>query len=231
MKAIVTKNRILAAAASLIAKGGLACVTINCIAKKAGITPAVVYTHFPKPKNRTTLDTIFNEICDDLLNRVGDRVADALGSVRMASPIDQLVSVFEATLDVFRTDDEQGLGYGKAVLRERIIETCPEGRRKIAAMSETFRVVDQLIKDAREMGHLDNRFSHWADGEIRQCLFNVAWSFLRSRYLDEGCPQGQGRLGEQKIETLVLRFLQLFFAEAVRPRIDAYLTTHNHGGE
>jgi AcrR family transcriptional regulator len=129
------RQRILAAAAEAFAEEGL-CVTLDEIARRAGVGVGTVYRRFPDKEQ--LIDALFEE-------RIGEMVALAEEALRSENAWDGLVSFLEAATAAHA--DDRGL--------KEVALSGAHGLERVArARQLMFPLVSRLVARAQEEGSL-----------------------------------------------------------------------------
>ncbi len=218
---LTTVERVLKAAAELIIETGQKEVNINALADRSQISRASIHALFGKEEGKSTKIAIFLRIFNTFLANAKSLIIGSLGARNSVSisPIDKLVTVFGATLLAFRKDPV----FGKVVLQQLDLSNLdddPAIREENEAVFEIFGHVDAIIGEARDKGELNEMALRLDNWEIRQILFGVTRSLLRTLYLDDGKPPEKPKFKERDVEIEVLRIVQLYCSDEVRKNFD-----------
>jgi AcrR family transcriptional regulator len=204
-KSVETRDRIVHSAAELIAtqKNGVIDVTINDIARRAGVTPALVIDYFGGGKRGSSRSFILTSIYRTFVGAVHKLIDTGLVFLTGAKPIEQLVAILRATVIAF---GQMGV-LGRVVLKET--KDLDPSREEIKPIWKIFEKVDAIIVEAQRQKDLSDRVE--AD-VIRQTLFGVTHTLLSYRYLKAGKPHTstQPEMSDGQIEAEVLSVLKNF---------------------
>jgi AcrR family transcriptional regulator len=135
----MTKDRIFAAAKSVLDREGLPGLTIRKVADRAGVSPMAMYRHFADK------DALLNALMDDGLAGW----ADLARSIRATDPIEWLYALGEAYLDFALTEPHRfdAAFFLPASRARRYPDDFVAGRSPVVAMAMVR--VDQAKADGR----------------------------------------------------------------------------------
>lgn len=221
---LTTEEKILRSAAELIVETGQNEVSINALAQRSGLSRASIHALFGKEEGKSTKVAIFLRIFNTFLENAKKLIIGALAARSRVnlSPMDRLVTVFGATVSAFRNDEL----FGKVVLQEldlSSVDDDPAISEENEAIFEIFSHVDNIISEAREKGELNEVALRLDDWEIRQILFGVTHTLLRTLYLDDGKPPEKTKFKESDLEVEVLRILQLYCSDEWKRTFDGVI--------
>jgi AcrR family transcriptional regulator len=167
-----TVDALLEACARLLRRGGLAAVTTNAIADRAGVSIGSLYEFFP---NR---EAILAELTRRRLERLAAAVeAELDASLALDDPVAATDRLLRALVTAVSADRE----LYRALLREApFLRTLPETRRALAALFALGRVGSERARGRVSLPHLEA--DAWLIGRM------VAHAVLEIAWLDEGAP-------------------------------------------
>lgn len=216
-------DEILLAAASLIIETGKREVDISELARRSGVSRPSIHAVFGKAGDgaeTSAKNVIYRRIVNEFLTRAQILIEGVLSSLPpTSSPVEQLISVFRATLTTFNNNQD----FGMVVLQQLNFTNKEEN----TAIFDIFAHVDAIMCRARAEGQLNREATdRFDDFEIRHIIFTVTRGLLRASYLKEAFPiKGNGTPGThglelKDVEIEVLRMLQLYFSEDAKKIID-----------
>lgn len=210
-EALNTPDRILEAAAELVSESseGADDVTVTEIAKRARVSAAQVHNYF----GNAAKAKIIGFICKRFVGQASQMMELGLYFLRDGSPVDQLVSVLQATLRVFGMMES----YGRVVFKE-MSDLDPDSELT-KPFFKVFDRVDAIIKEGQAKGEIRTDLDA---GIIRQGLFYYTLGLLIVRYRPQGPDHPQTQLTDERISTEVLRVLDL---HCIDPRVKSKLAS------
>jgi AcrR family transcriptional regulator len=226
-------ERILDESAKLILEKGLVRTSIKEIAKRAGVTPALIHANFRGTGKDSTLLNIVQAIFVRFLDSTQDRISTGLElQSRSIRPTLRLVTILRATLKAFdhskRLSVSPNPAFGHVVLQEldlRHQKGTAGAERIFAIFDEVDRIIQSAHGDQESKSELTPRAMRLAPWKIRMALFGLTYFLLRSKYVDdiESPTTEEASLQEREIEIIVLGFLQSFCTEDMQKEIEIFI--------
>jgi len=165
------RTLLLGAALTLVGRGGWRAVTVRAVLEEARLNPRYFYESFPD------LDALVVALYDRVVDELGARVMDALGTASAQAPADRLKAVVECIVAFIDQDRRRGrVLYGEDVgndaLRRRRAETAglvvafveddAASRRPERASDQVGRMVTSVV-----VGGFNQLLVDWLGGRIR----------------------------------------------------------------
>jgi len=210
-----TAERILNAAAQLIVENGHKEVSIQDLAEKAMVSRATINNIFGKIEG-TSSKAIYRTIVKEFLIGVQKQINSGLsGLPPAATPIERLMSILLSLFASFEFEFKDV--FGKVVFQELNLSKEKEESKIVY---ELFKMVDDLIKLAKEKGEIAEEAMSLDDWKIRQVVFAASRGLLLTFYLKECQPQGTQDLTKEEVIIEVLRIIQLYCSKDAYEKIE-----------
>lgn len=218
-------SRVLETAAQLILERGSKDVDISELSRRARTKRTTIYAIFGKAEQDSVKSAIYRTIINEFLAKAGTSIQHALAVVDQTAPTPgaELAAILRATLLAFANNQL----FGKVLLQQLNLRNPEEN----ILVRQIFGEVENIINKARKLKppHLSQAGLELSDWKIRQIIFGLTRSLLRTLYLDQfdstGKPVDKPALTQDELEMEVLRVLTLYCSEesldAIQTTIDA----------